>query len=251
MDFEKICERLNALLENGRKGEMRGALLMLNEVDIAQYLETLDNEKLLMVFRLLPKDISAEVFSYMENEERYKEAVQWCDYLYSDEGMVLKCFGVEGNTFTIEKNDNGEEHYVYTDLIYDHEKLGAHSVEAALYHFMRPAAGPGFGEHSDYHNGFYPYEQQKEALGIWNENSAIAYEHALPPLTYTGEEATRDANIQALGRDELNAAILNIVMGKQTIDTYDKAIAKAKKAGYDELIKIAQNAYNRSLKKLK
>ena len=70
MDFERIKSRLDALLEAGKKAELRGALNMLNEVDIAEYFETLDNEKLLMVFRLLPKDISADVFTYMENDQR-------------------------------------------------------------------------------------------------------------------------------------------------------------------------------------
>ena len=70
MDFERIRSRLDALVDAGRKAELRGALNMLNEVDIAEYLETLDNEKMLMVFRLLPKDISAEVFAYMDNDQR-------------------------------------------------------------------------------------------------------------------------------------------------------------------------------------
>ena len=63
MDFERIKTRLDALVASGRKAELRGALNMLNEVDIAEYLEDLDNEKMLMVFRLLPKDVSAYVFS--------------------------------------------------------------------------------------------------------------------------------------------------------------------------------------------
>ena len=62
MDFERICVKLNALLDAGKKAELRGALNMLNEVDIAEYLQTLDNDKMLLVFRLLPKDISAEIF---------------------------------------------------------------------------------------------------------------------------------------------------------------------------------------------
>ena len=37
MDFERIKSRLDALLESGRKAELRGALNMLNEVDIAEY----------------------------------------------------------------------------------------------------------------------------------------------------------------------------------------------------------------------
>ena len=70
MEWEAIEKRLNDLLEKGRHGELRGAMMMLNEVDIAQYMETLDKDKLLLVFRILPKDISADVFSYMSAEQK-------------------------------------------------------------------------------------------------------------------------------------------------------------------------------------
>ena len=70
MEWDAIQERLNTLLEKGRHGELRGAMMMLNEVDIAQYMETLDKDKLLLVFRILPKDISADVFSYMSAEQK-------------------------------------------------------------------------------------------------------------------------------------------------------------------------------------
>jgi len=42
----------------------------MNVVDIASLLEELEEEKMLIIFRLLPKDISAEVFSYMSNEQQ-------------------------------------------------------------------------------------------------------------------------------------------------------------------------------------
>lgn len=70
LDFDKMKERLDALLSAQRHGQMRGALMMINEVDIAEYMQTLDREKLLTVFRILPKDISSDVFSYMDNDQR-------------------------------------------------------------------------------------------------------------------------------------------------------------------------------------
>ena len=70
MEFEKMKSRLDHLLESQRLGELRGALMMLNEVDIAEYMQTLDKDKLLMVFRILPKDISSDVFAYMDNDQR-------------------------------------------------------------------------------------------------------------------------------------------------------------------------------------
>ncbi len=97
MDFEKIRSRLDALLAAGKKAELRGALNMLNEVDIAEYLETLDNEKVLMVFRLLPKDTAADVFAYMDNDQRTRimealgdeEAMRIIDEMFMDDAVDL------------------------------------------------------------------------------------------------------------------------------------------------------------------
>ena len=195
--------------------------------------------------------IAISVQCGIENEDRYKEAISWCDYVYSEEGNILKCFGIEGETFTIEKGEDGEDHFVYTDAIYDHEKIGAHSVDAALFHFMRPANCPGLNQHPDYLKGFYPYEEQMDAIVLWNKNTDIVKQVKFPSVNYTSEEATKSANIQAAARDNLEAAISNIILGKAPVSDYDKAVKAAKKAGYDELIKINQAAYNRYIESIK
>ena len=70
MDWDVIKDKLDNLLGQGRYGLLRGAMMMLNPVDIANYMKDLDPEKLLLVFRVLPKDMSAEVFSYMDADQR-------------------------------------------------------------------------------------------------------------------------------------------------------------------------------------
>ena len=70
MDWEKITARLNEFLAKGKHNELRGALMMLNSVDIAEYMKSLKGEQLVMVFRILPKDISADVFAYMDDDAR-------------------------------------------------------------------------------------------------------------------------------------------------------------------------------------
>ena len=70
MEWEKMVERLTALLNTGKHSELRGALMMLNEVDIAHFMESLDREKLLLCFRVLPKDVSADVFTYMSADQK-------------------------------------------------------------------------------------------------------------------------------------------------------------------------------------
>lgn len=70
MNWEQIESRLDQLMAENRHGLLRGALMMLNPVDIAGYMKKLNREKLLMLFRILPKDVSADVFSYMDTDQR-------------------------------------------------------------------------------------------------------------------------------------------------------------------------------------
>jgi len=187
-----------------------------------------------------------------DDEERYKEAMKWCDYLYSDEGIILKSFGVKGETYYTEQNPDGSTKYKY--IISDPaemKKIGANSIEAALYHFFRPANAPGFNQHDDYLDGFYPYQQQKDAIQTWNLNIDEAKKHALPTLAFTEEEATEIAEINTNSRDELEAAINDIILNKKSIGSYDDAIEKAKKGGLDKALKIYQNAYERYCENLK
>ena len=72
MNWEKNKSTLDSLLAAGKNSELRGALMMLNVVDIAEYMTTLETDKMLRLYRLLPKDISADVFAYMDDEQRRK-----------------------------------------------------------------------------------------------------------------------------------------------------------------------------------
>lgn len=62
MDIQALLE----LLERRDLHALRAALLEENEVDIAEFLEELPQDKILVVFRTLPKEMAAEVFSNLE-----------------------------------------------------------------------------------------------------------------------------------------------------------------------------------------
>ncbi|MCR4747683.1 MAG: magnesium transporter [Clostridiales bacterium] len=67
---EKNFDYLRELIEKGDFSLLRHELSEMNEVDIAEFLGELDHDVMLRVFRILPKDISAEVFSYLESEDQ-------------------------------------------------------------------------------------------------------------------------------------------------------------------------------------
>ncbi|HHU91359.1 MAG TPA: magnesium transporter [Clostridiaceae bacterium] len=56
------------LVEQGKYSEARKRIISLNIVDIAQMLEELEQQKLLITFRILPKDLAAGVFTHMPSE---------------------------------------------------------------------------------------------------------------------------------------------------------------------------------------
>ena len=93
MDLEKLEE----LIEQKNRSEVKKLLLEMNEYDIASLIEDLPEEKLIPVFRLLPKDIATDVFVNMDDEVQRNlitsltkdEAKKIIEDMYSDDAADL------------------------------------------------------------------------------------------------------------------------------------------------------------------
>ena len=93
LDLDSIKE----LLENKQYTSLRQALSEINDADIAAILENLDEEDCLKVFRILPKSMAADVFSYLELENQQmiitsladKEAAGIINNLMADDATDL------------------------------------------------------------------------------------------------------------------------------------------------------------------
>ena len=70
MDLEKVVEELRELLDTKQYTGLRQELMELNEADIAAIMEEMEEKEMLKIFRILPKDLAAEVFAYMEVENQ-------------------------------------------------------------------------------------------------------------------------------------------------------------------------------------
>lgn len=64
--YEELIKQIEEHISKGEISFLREILTELNVVDAAQIMEDLADKNRLTVFRVLPKDISAEVFSYLE-----------------------------------------------------------------------------------------------------------------------------------------------------------------------------------------
>lgn len=97
MERRNDLEELLELLENRQYTGLRQFLSELNDADIAVLMEELEEESLLKVYRILPKDLAADVFSYLEVENQQTiitslsdtEAANVIDNLMADDAVDL------------------------------------------------------------------------------------------------------------------------------------------------------------------
>lgn len=63
-------ELLLELAENKQFRRLKELLVEMNEVDVASFIEELDSEKMVVVFRMLPKELATDVFACLEVEQQ-------------------------------------------------------------------------------------------------------------------------------------------------------------------------------------
>lgn len=167
------------------------------------------------------------------------ETVKWLDYLYSDEGNVLKSFGVEGVTYNLE---NG--YPKYTDLIVNNpDKL---SIGDAMAKYLRVAApAPGFVGDDRYTEQYYSFQQQKDAVVIYNKYFDNLAETRLGRITETPEDGQELSSIMAEINTYREEMFLKFIMGGESLDNFDKFVQQLKNMKIDRAIEIKQAALER------
>ena len=93
-DLELLLE----LVAQKQFRRLKEILSEMNEVDVAEFMEEIEDDQKLLIFRLLPRDMAAEVFSYMEDSEDQeklisalsdKELREVLDELYLDDTVDI------------------------------------------------------------------------------------------------------------------------------------------------------------------
>ena len=95
MDEKLYISHLNKLLKSRDYASLLSELREDNEVDVALFMETLPDDETAFVFRMLPKEICAEVFAHLEPETQRRvveaftdeETTQMLDQLFVDDAV--------------------------------------------------------------------------------------------------------------------------------------------------------------------
>lgn len=165
-------------------------------------------------------------------------AVQYMDYLFSEDGYVMANYGIEGETYTVE---NGK--YVFTDLILNNPQGFDWQLCQSLY------INPGFPALTDLAVQEMTYnEAQKAAVPTWV--GAYDSSDATVPnsnwLSYTTEESEERTDVQTDIETYQEEMRLKFITGQADIDAeWDTYVATLDSMGIDILEETYQASVDR------
>ena len=165
-------------------------------------------------------------------------AVQYMDYLFSDEGFLLSNYGIEGETYTAE---NGE--YQFTDLILNNPQGFDWQLCQSLY------INPGFPCLTDLTIEQMTYnDAQKSAVSTWVAayDSSDATVPTASWLSYTTEESEERADVQTDIETYQEEMRLKFITGQADIDAeWDTYVETLESMGIDILEETYQASVDR------
>ncbi|MEG2584495.1 MAG: extracellular solute-binding protein, partial [Oscillospiraceae bacterium] len=166
-----------------------------------------------------------------------EESIKLLDFNYSEEGIALHNWGIEGKTY--DKENSG---YKYSDLIVKNPD-GKDPINV-LAKYTLPIFG-GFGKvmNGDAYEAISQvFPQQKEAAETWTkgDNSLL-----MQSISYTEDESIKINNIMSSIKKYEDDMFVKIIMGITPISEFDNYVKEIKTMGIDEVIQIKKKAYER------
>ena len=166
------------------------------------------------------------------NAKDIESIIKTFDYLYTEEGRLLKNFGIEGMTYNMV---DGKP--VYSDLI-THNPDGL-AISDAMAKYIQPNY-PGAGQANlpEYIDQYYAEESQKEANVAFNKFSETSAKYSMPPVTATADESKELGNIMSQISTYRDEKVVAFITGAESLDHYDDFVAEIKNLGIDRAIEI-------------
>ena len=199
---------------------------------------TLDGDKFHFADSGVGANAMGKNVAISENCEDVDTALAWLDFWYSDEGIKLANYGIEGESWEY----NAEGKPVLTDLVLHNDQFPMISFATTYYTLACVATL------QDYHRQDPAYtEANLAAMELWTETSDDLY--TLPSQV----ELTSDENAEysVLWSDIATYAateVFKFVMGEYNFDDdWDNFINTIEDMGLQDCIDIYQGAYDRYL----
>lgn len=162
-------------------------------------------------------------------------ALGWLNFWYTDEGIILMNYGVEGESYQME---DGE--VKYTETITNNEQ----GLDAALALKLHSIAGTSFGIQKDERTFPFYIDQQLEAVDKWTTPCDGAW--AYPSVSMSAEESETIAALSADVCTYIAESVPRFIMGELNLDSdWDAFVDAVNSMGMEDCVEAYQSALNR------
>lgn len=164
---------------------------------------------------------------------------RYVDYLYSDAGILLANYGVEGETF----------HYVdgkpvLTELVTNNPNY-SYNLALNIFTCDRQTPVPFIIDEQKARNDYS--EDQSNAVAVWNEATDGLYNIPRQGVNMTTKEQEKYNSTYSDIDTYMDETISKFVVGDLSLDQFDSFVQKLKDMGIEDCIAIEQTAYDRYL----
>ena len=176
---------------------------------------------------------SYSVAATCENPET---VMSWVNYWFTDEGILLANYGIEGESYTM--GEDGQPQY--TELMTANPDGDTFKTCQLLYTMvMVPTVmdtSASFGLYSD---------AQLEAQQIWSSNIDDAY--VLPEITMTEDENTELSSIYSDLSTMISEKLIRFIIGDEPLENWSDFVEEMRAMDADRCVEIYQAALDRHL----
>ena len=161
--------------------------------------------------------------------------MQWCNYMYTDEGALLCNYGIEGESFEYDENHVP----VFTDLVLNNPDM---STTVALFMYCLDR-GPFYRDETREQSGYT--QAQKEASSIWQSNMSIG--RGIGSTALNTEESNEVNQFYGDIKTYIEQSVLEFVIGNRDLTEFDEYVSHIEGMGIDKVTACYQDAYQRYL----
>lgn len=164
---------------------------------------------------------------------------QYVDYLYSDAGILLANYGVEGETFNYV---DGKP--VLTELVTNNPDY-SYNLALNIFTCDRQTPVPFIIDEQKARNDYS--EDQMNAVEVWSNATDGLYNIPRQGVNMTTEEQEEYNGIYSDIDTYMDETISKFVVGDLSLDQFDSFVQQLKDMGIEDCIAIEQAAYDRYL----
>lgn len=180
--------------------------------------------------------VGASALAVSALTEYPEEAVEYMNWLYTDDGILVSNYGIEGDGFVYDENGKPQ----YTDIIMNAENM---PTFVAIFLHTSLVGTPYFNT-TERKLASFTTDAEKECLDVWLTGRTGANLYHGKMTMEESEEYNRVCGDIASAVDEQS---LRFVTGDRSLEDYDTFLSELEIMGLDRLTELKQAAFDRYL----